>query len=100
MHLNKKGSYKLNSVFLNYVTTLFKWYEPESPVGKDSLYGSVLLNQSEKETTESDSSTFFLSNLNVDSRYFVDELKSLRLNIINRVIIAQININFIINLMI
>ena len=36
LHLNKKGSDKFNSVFLNYITTLFKWYESESPVGKDS----------------------------------------------------------------
>ena len=24
LHLNEKGSYKLNNVFLNYITTLFK----------------------------------------------------------------------------
>ena len=44
LHLNEKGSYKLNSVFLNYITTLFKLYESESPVGKASLHDSVSLN--------------------------------------------------------
>ena len=44
LHLNEKGSYKLNSVFLNYITTLFKLYESESPVGKASLQDSVSLN--------------------------------------------------------
>ena len=88
----KKG---LNSIFLNYIATLFKLYESESPVGKDSLYGSVSLNQSDNETTESDSSTLSSSNLNVEPRYFGDELKSLRINNIRRVIIGQININSI-----
>ena len=36
LYLNEKGSYKFNNVFLNYITPLFKWYESESPVGKDS----------------------------------------------------------------
>ena len=44
LHLNEKGSYKFNSVFLNYITTLFKLYESESPVGKASLHDSVSLN--------------------------------------------------------
>ena len=41
LHLNEKESYKLNSVFLHYIITLFKRYEYESPVDMDSLYGSV-----------------------------------------------------------
>ena len=32
LNLNEKGSYKLNNVLLNYITTLFKWYESESPI--------------------------------------------------------------------
>ena len=88
LHLNERGSYKINSVFLNYITILFKWYESESPVGKDSLYDSVSLNQSDNETTESDSTTLSSSNLNFESRCFGDELKSLRINNINRVIIV------------
>ena len=80
---------------MNYITTLFKWYESESPVGKDSLYDSVSLNQSDNETTESDSTTLSSSNLNVESRYFGDELELLRVSNINRVIIGQININLI-----
>ena len=52
---------------MNYVTTLFKWYESERPVGKDSLYDSVSLNQSDDETMESDSATFPSSILNVES---------------------------------
>ena len=44
---------------------------------------------------ESDSTTLFSSNLNVKSRHFGDELKSLRINSINRIIIGQISINLI-----
>ena len=78
---------------MNYITTLFKYYESECPVGKDSLYGSALLNQSDNETKESDSTTLPSSNLNAKFRYFGDKLKSLRINNINQVIINQININ-------
>ena len=53
LHLNEKGSHKLN-IFLNYITTLFKWYESESPIGKGSLHNSVSLNQSDNENAESD----------------------------------------------
>ena len=95
LHLNEKGSYKLNSVLSNYITTLFKSYESESLVGKDSLHDIALLNQSDNETTESDSTTFPSSNLKFESRYFGNELKSFRINNINCVIIGQININSI-----
>ena len=44
---------------------------------------------------ESDSTIFPSSNLNLEPRYFGDELKSLRINNINRVIIGQVNINSI-----
>ena len=54
---------------------------------------SVSLSQSDNEMAESDSTTFPSSNLNVESRYFGDELKALRINNINRVIIGLININ-------
>ena len=54
-----------------------------------------LLNQSDNETTESDSTTFPSSSVNVESRYFGDELKSLRINNVNRMFIGQININSI-----
>ena len=50
----------------------------------DSLYDSVSLNQSDNETMESDSTTFPLSNLNVDSMYFGYEIKSLRINNIQK----------------
>ena len=46
----------------------------------DSLYDSVSLNKSDNETTESDSIAFLSSNLNVESMYFGVELKSLRIN--------------------
>ena len=95
MHLNEQGFYKLNSIFLNYIITLFKWYESVSSVGKDSLYDDVSLNQSDNKTTESDSTTFPSSNLNLGPRYFGDQLKSLPFNNINHVIIGQININSI-----
>ena len=45
-------------------------YELESPVGKNSLYDRLLLNQSDNEFTESDSTAFPSSNLNVASKYF------------------------------
>ena len=93
LYLNEKGSYKLNSVFLSYMTTSFKYCESECPVGKDSLYVSVPLNQSDNETKESDSTTLPSSNLNAKIRYFGEKLKSLRINNINQVIINQININ-------
>ena len=44
---------------------------------------------------ESDSVTLSQRNLNVESRYFEDKLKSLRINNINRIIKGQININSI-----
>ena len=59
------------------------------------MHDSISLNQSDNETTESDSTTFPSSHLNLEPRYFGDELKSLRLNNVNRVIIGQININLI-----
>ena len=93
LYLNEKGSYKLNSVFLSYITTFFKYCESECPVVKDSLYVSVPLNQSDNETKESDSTTLPSSNLNAKIRYFGEKLKSLRINNINQVIINQININ-------
>ena len=46
----------------------------------DSLYDSVSLNKSDNETAESDSIAFLSSNLNVESMYFGAELKSLRIN--------------------
>ena len=54
-----------------------------------------LLNQSDNETTESDSTTFPSSSVNVESRYFGDKLKSFRINNVNRMFIGQININSI-----
>ena len=42
-----------------------------------------------------DSTIFPSCNLNVESRYFGDELKLLRIDSINRIIIGQININSI-----
>ena len=54
-----------------------------------------LLNQSDNETTESDSTNFPSSSVNVEFRYFGDELKSLRINNVNRMFIGQININSI-----
>ena len=98
LHLNEKGSYKLNSVFLNHITTLFKWfkwYESGSPIDKDNLFHNVLLNQSDNEATESDSTTFSSNNQNVESSYFGDELKPLRINHINGIIRDQIYINSI-----
>ena len=44
---------------------------------------------------ESDSTIFPSCNLNVESRCFRDELKLLRIDSINRIIIGQININSI-----
>ena len=73
LHLNEKGSYKLNSVFSIYIATSFKSYESESLVGKDSLHDIALLNQSDNETTESDSTTFPSRNLKFESRYFGNE---------------------------
>ena len=95
LHLNKKESYKHKSVFWNYIITSFKWYKSQNPVGKDSLYDSVSLKQSDYETTESHSTTFPSSNLIVKFIYFGDELKSLCINNINRIIIGQIKINSI-----
>ena len=74
------------------VLLVLKW---SYNVGKDILNDSVSLNQSDNETTESDSTTFPSSNLNVKSRFFGDELKPLRINNINRIIICQINMNLI-----
>ena len=84
----KKGSYKLNNVFLNYITTLFKWFEFDSPVVKDRFYVSVSLSQSDNETMEGDSTTLSSSNLNIESMYFEDELKTFRINNINRITIG------------
>ena len=88
LHLNEKGSYKLNNVFLNYITTLFKWFEFDSPVVKGRFYVSVSLSQSDNETMESDSTTLSSSNLNIESMYFEDELKTFRINNINRITIG------------
>ena len=90
----EKGSYQLK-VFLNYIATLLKWYESEIPVGKDSLYDSVSLNQSDNENIESDSTTFSSSNLNFESSYFGNKLKSFCINNINQITIGQINKNLI-----
>ena len=70
-------------------------YESERPIGKNSLDDIVSLNQSDNETKEIDSTTFPSSNLNVASKCFEDELKSLRIKNINRVIMDQINISSI-----
>ena len=54
----------MNYLVINYLfvqnNSFLKWYESESPVGKDSLPDSVSLNQSDNETMESDSITFSL----------------------------------------
>ena len=50
---------------LNYISTLFKWYESEGPVGKDSLYDNVSLNLSDNKSTGNDSTTFPSSNPNL-----------------------------------
>ena len=62
---------------------------------KDSLYHSVSLNQSTNESTESDSTALSSGNLNVESQYFGDELKLLRIKNINRIILDKIKINSI-----
>ena len=74
---------------------LLKLFSLERPVGKDSLYDSVSLNQSDNEFTQSDLTTFPSSNLNLEPWYFEHELKSLRINNINRVIMDQINVDSI-----
>ena len=63
--------------------------------GKSSLYDSVSLHRPDNETTESDSTTLSSSKLNVEPRYFGDELKSLCTNNVNRIIIDRINRNSI-----
>ena len=70
-------------------------YESESPIGKNSLDDSLSLNQSDNETKEIDSTTVPSSNLNVASKYFEDELKSLRIKNIKRVMMDQNNISSI-----
>ena len=59
----------------------------------DSLYGSVLSNQSDNETMQSDSTALSSNNLNGESRYFEDELNLLRIRSINQFVMGQINMN-------
>ena len=90
LHLNKKGSRKLNNIFVSYLSDLFKWNNDISTNVNVSVNGN---DESVSYENEERVSSSISSNTN--SEFWGDKLNALRLS--NRIIVAQINVNSIRN---
>ena len=76
-YLNDKGSYKHSNIFVNYISSIYKWYDVNKPF--------VNINSNDITSIISDACTDSVSktvppiwNLNLESEYFGNKLKSLR----------------------
>ena len=96
LHLNDKGPYKPSNILVNYISSICKWYDINKPFA--NINSNDITSNISDVCTESVSKTAPpIRNINLESEYFENKLKSLRTSNLRRIIIAQININSIRN---
>ena len=96
LHLNDKGSYKLSNILVNYISSIYKWYDINKPFVNINS-NDIVSNKSDVCTDSVSKTSPPIRNLNLKPEYFGNKLKSLRTTNLHRIIIAQININSIRN---
>ena len=82
LHLIEKGSFILGKTFLDHMKFLFDWNDNHDCVNERKKRESISLKKSIQ---------------NNENEFFAEKLKSLRIANLNRIIIAQININSVRN---
>ena len=92
LHLNEKGSWKLNNIFASYLFDIFKWNNDISPTVNISVndHDKTVSYENEEKVSSSISS-------NTNSEFFGDKLKALHLSNVDHIIVAQIYVNSIRN---
>ena len=96
LHLIDRGSYNLSNIFVNYISSIYKWYDTNKPFVNISS-NDITSNISDVCTESVSKTTPPIPNPNLEPEYFGNKLKSLRTSNLHRIIIAQININSIRN---
>ena len=96
LHLNDKGSYKLSNILVNYISSIYKWYDINKPFVNINS-NDITSNISDVCTESVSKTTPPIRNPNLEPEYFGNKLKSLRTSNLHRIIIAQINIDSIRN---
>ena len=92
LHLNEKRSWKLDNIFVSYLSDLFKWNNDINPTVNVSVN-----DNDESVSYENEERVLSSISSNIKSEFFGDKLEDLRLSNVDLAIVAQINVNSIRN---
>ena len=96
LHLIDRGSYNLSNIFVNYISSIYKWYDTNKPFVNISS-NDITSNISDVCTESVSKTAPPTRNPNLESEYLGKKLKFLLTSKLHRIIIAQINTNSIRN---